>query len=162
MSCGFPQFSSGLQHLSAAYLLSFSGFSSQLFFNSLEAHKDPMGFIEEFSQDLRVNILILSDYMDKGATWRHVWFFWNKTEKKFNTYHHHPHERTHSKNSEYLITKASASLLLISLIKNDMNYHLSTREFLLFFLLIVPHSIWGLSSPTRARTCTPCRGSMGS
>lgn len=71
MSCGFPQFSSGLQHLSAAYLLSFSGFSSQLFFNSLEAHKDPMGFIEEFSQDLRVNILILSDYMDKGATWRH-------------------------------------------------------------------------------------------
>lgn len=63
------QFSCGLQHLPAAYLLSFSGLSSQFFFNSLEAHKDSMGFIEEFSQDLRVNIYILSDDIDKGAAW---------------------------------------------------------------------------------------------
>lgn len=82
ISYGFLQFSCGFQHISAAYLLSFSGFSSQFFFNSLEAHKDSMGFIKEFSQDLRVNIYILLDDIDKGAAWHRLWFFWNKIGKK--------------------------------------------------------------------------------
>lgn len=68
----FSKFSCGRQHLSETNLLSFPGFSSQLFFNSLEAHEDPMGFIEEFSQDFGVNIYILSDDMDKGATCHHL------------------------------------------------------------------------------------------
>lgn len=55
-----------------AYLLSFSGLSSQLFFNSLEAHKDPMGFVEQFSQDLRVHIYIFPDNIDKRAAWHHL------------------------------------------------------------------------------------------
>lgn len=74
-SLGFSKFSCGSQDLSAANLLSFSRFPSQLFFDSLEAHEDSMGFIEEFSQDFRVNIYILSDDMDKGATCHHLWFF---------------------------------------------------------------------------------------
>lgn len=72
ISFGFSQFSCALQHLLAAYLLSFPGFSSQFFFNSLEAHKDSMGFIEEFSQDVRVNIYIFLDDIDKRAAWHRL------------------------------------------------------------------------------------------
>ena len=99
ISLGFSKFSCGRQHLSAANLLSFSGFPSQLFFDSLEAHEESMGFIEEFSQDFRVNIYILSDDMDKGATCHHLWLFCNKTGKTKNL----TSQSSSSKHSKILI-----------------------------------------------------------